>query len=156
MPVIEIKSGKTLKLKNVLCVTFPFDAMGRFDVFALQMDNYIRTMGAQPIGPLIQTTYVKAGLDGKPELFVRLFRQADKYINIDNEKYSIQSVLKIKNCLYTRFCGSKENLQIAQQKINVTAYEKGFRLSGDIYYVYLSAKNDEIAVDIFAECVEKD
>ena len=53
MPKFEIFYQKKLKLTNVLSMTMTAEEMQDM-TFAEKMENYIKSKGYQPIGPLVQ------------------------------------------------------------------------------------------------------
>ena len=78
--------------------------------------------------------------------------QADKYINNVSYPYYMESVISVNNCMYTRFCGTEEDIQYAYQKIAVTAYEENIKLKGSSYTVFLDSDDSgNITADIFME-----
>ena len=54
MNKIEISNNKTLKLTNVLTCNVDIEGEENILTVVSKMDNYIKSKGALPIGPLIQ------------------------------------------------------------------------------------------------------
>ena len=148
---IEISNNKTLKLSNVLIKEVNVKDGDDYDTIVLQMENYVKSKGALPIGPLIQKTCYSVNEDGQVELRVFLLRQASNYIHNIESPYKMESVIKVQNCMYARFVGTEENLRIAHDKINVTAYENNIKLNNENYTVYVDQQDDNIVADIFVE-----
>lgn len=150
MPKLQV-SNKTLKLTNVLIAKMTAEDMQDM-TFAEKMENYIKSKGYQPIGPLVQYTGVEQGENGEQELVIRMLRQANGYINHAEPPYTMESVLRVPNCLYTRFIGPQEKLGIAYDKLSVYAYEEDIPLTGSSYTVFVNQlENEDIVADVFME-----
>ena len=54
MPKLEVSYKKILKLTNVLLTEVSVDNLGSYPIVVEQMENYIKSKGFQPVGPLIQ------------------------------------------------------------------------------------------------------
>ncbi len=54
MKKIELSYNKTLKLANVLICELELTESNSFEHTVIQMENYIKSKGYMPIGPLIQ------------------------------------------------------------------------------------------------------
>ena len=59
MKYFEISENKTLKLTNVLIKTLIEEDFENFEKSVEQMEDYIKSKGYQPLGPLIQYTTTK-------------------------------------------------------------------------------------------------
>ena len=77
MNAIQISDNKTLKLTNVLSRTVSAEEMGNAMLILTQMDNFIKSHGAQPIGPLIQHIEVSGGAN--PTATFQFLRQLKSY-----------------------------------------------------------------------------
>lgn len=64
-------------------------------VFAAKMENYIKSKGYQPIGPLVQYTGAQQNENGEPELVICMLRQANGFINHTEPPYIMESVLRV-------------------------------------------------------------
>ena len=150
MPQLQV-SNKTLKLTNVLIAKMTAEDMQDM-AFAEKTENYIKSKGYQPIGPIVQYTGVEQGENGEQELVVRMLRQANGYINHTESPYTMESVLRVPNCLYLRFIGPQEKLNIAYSKLTVYAYEEDIPLTGSSYTVFVNQlENEDIVADVFME-----
>ena len=69
------------------------------------MDNYIKSKGHQPIGPLIQYATTKMNDEGEIDLTIKLMRQSDNYINHVEEQYGI---FTRRQGLISRICRTNE------------------------------------------------
>lgn len=151
MPKLEVSYQKTLKLSNVLMVKMTAEDMQDM-TFAEKMENYIKSKGYQPIGPLVQYTGVEQGENGEQELVIRMLRQANGYINHTEPPYTMEAVLRVPDCLYLRFIGPQEKLSIAYDKLSVYAYEEDIPLTGNSYTVFVNQlENEDIVADVFME-----
>ena len=154
MPQLQV-SNKTLKLTNVLIAKMTAEDMQDM-AFAEKMENYIKSKGYQPIGPLVQYAGVEQGESGEPDFAIRMLRQANGYINHAEPPYTMESVLRVPNCLYLRFIGPQDKLNIAYSKLTVYAYEEDIPLTGSSYTVFVNQlENEDIVADVFMEKVHE-
>ncbi|MEA5137349.1 MAG: hypothetical protein VB035_14565 [Candidatus Fimivivens sp.] len=145
-------SKKAMKLVNVLFYTMVESDFQSNVQCATQMENYIKSKGYQPLGPIIQYSGVEKNTAGEPEMVVRLLRQANGYINHTETPYSMESVLRVPNCLYVRYRGPMEKLQVAYSKLAVVAFENDINLRGDSYTIFVDQlENEDIIADVFME-----
>ena len=78
---IEIKVNKVLKLTNALIQDVDIKCDNRnVEHSIIQMDNYIKSKGVTPIGPLIQKTEYSVNDEGQIDIKVYLMRQANTFI----------------------------------------------------------------------------
>lgn len=155
MSKIPISDNKSLKLSNACIYEIANESdFYNLDAIVAQMENYIRAKGALPIGPFVQYTSVQINDKGEPQTTVRLIRQANKYIVNLEPPYKMESVLRCKNCLFARFEGEQEKLEMAFNKLNVIAYEEGIPLTGVTYTVFTSKSKDVFSADVFMEKAE--
>ena len=117
----------------------------------IQMDNYIKSKGVTPIGPLIQKTEYSVNDEGQLDIKVYLMRQANNFIHNVEAPYTMESVLRVRNCMYARYTGPEEKLKLAYDKINVTAFEEDIELSNSNYTIFVDKQDDNIVADIFVE-----
>ena len=76
----------------------------------VQIENYIKSKGATPIGPLIQKTEYSVNEEGQLDIKVYLMRQTNTFIHNEEAPYNIESVLRVRNCMYARYTGPEEKL----------------------------------------------
>jgi uncharacterized protein YecE (DUF72 family) len=128
-----------------------FEQLQNFQMLIEQMDLHIRQKGAKPIGPLIQKTAISVSEDGEPQMTIIFIRQADTFIHHVDPPYKMESVIKVSDCLYTRFIGEEDKMQFAYNKLNLTGYEEEIELTGESYTVFVDndEENDTITADIF-------
>ena len=150
MPQLQV-NNKTLKLTNVLIANIDPDD-GEDIVFSNKMDNYIKSKGYQPVGPLIQYTGTEQTENGELDLIIRFLRQVNGYIKHTESPYTMQPVFRVPNCLYVRFVGPQSMMNVAYQKLAVYAYEEGIEVTRNSYTVYVNhLENEDIVADIFME-----
>lgn len=158
---IEVHDNKTLVLRNVISkeiTNMVFQEKNESDndlienaIVVSQIENQIRSKGAMPIGPLIQCMAPKGN---DTDISLCLMMQADKVIKNADPGFESYEELVIRNCMYVRFEGSIDNLQLAYNKLQLVAYEKNVKLKGNIYTVYVKASDDgEMIVDVFMETI---
>ena len=146
---IQVSDSKTLKLTNILIKGI--DLSEDFEKDVLQMENYLKNKGAQPVGPLIQYTKLEIEETQEPKLVVKLMRQSNTYIHNVEAPYKMESVIRVKYCMYARYTGEEDKLKFAFDKINVTAFEEGIPLKGDSYTIFVAKSDDGITADVFME-----
>lgn len=70
MKEIKVAENKTLKLTNVLSREIHPEEMASLPVVLTQMHNFIKSNGAQPLGPLVQCIKLPAGPNPQPEVYM--------------------------------------------------------------------------------------
>jgi effector-binding domain-containing protein len=151
MNKLQVSYSKTLKLQNVLIIEGLFEDEKTFSKNVLMMENYIKAKGGMPVGPLIQYTCPGLTEDGQLNVDIKLLRQATTFIKSIEKPYSMESVIRVPNCLYLRYHGPEEKLQFAYQKLNLVAFEENINLKGDSYTVFVNTQDGIITADIFME-----
>ena len=145
MNEILVSESKTLKLTNVLSRRIMPEDFANINLIVTQMENFVRSHGAQPIGPLVQHILVTKG--PKPEAQMYLLRQANQMITRLDPQYHMDAVLRVKNCLYAHYVGPMARNELA----NIYAFEHDIKLSGSAYSIFVSQDDDEGVVDVFME-----
>jgi hypothetical protein len=140
-----------LKLTNVLIKKVDLKGNKGIDKEVLQMENYLKNKGAQPIGPLIQYTDVEAGNTNEVKIVVKLMRQSNTFMHNIEAPYKMESVIRVKNCMYARYNGEESKLKFAYDKINLIAFEEDIPLKGDSYTIFVNSNDDGIIADVFME-----
>lgn len=148
---ITISKNKTLKLMNVLIQEISLEDNDNLNTIVLQMDNYIKSKGALPIGPLIQKTSYSINDDGEINFKMYLMHQLNKSINNIVSPFLYESVIRVGNCIYAHYEGPYEKLKLASDKINVIAFENEMILANENYTVFVNQKEDEVIADVFVE-----
>lgn len=153
MPKFEINNNKILKLTNVLIYSLMMDINTKLEIEVAKMENYVKSKGSAPLGPLIQyispnQTFLE---DTSFGVMIKLMRQSTNFINHTEPPYSMESIIRVKDCIYTRFIGKESDLGIAYEKIKLVAYEEDFDLVGDSYTIFLENESGQITADIFME-----
>ena len=140
-----------LKLNNTLVTTLTIGDTSDIVPALTKLENYIKSKGAIPIGPLIQKTEYNLTEEGKLDIKISLMRQANNFIHNVEAPYTMESVLRVKDCMYARYTGPEEKLKLAYDKINVTAFEEGIELGNTSYTVFVDKQDDNIVADVFVE-----
>lgn len=151
MKKINVSDNKTLKLSNVVITEITIEQSKNIVILVEKMENYIKSKGATPIGPLIQKTSYHINDEGQLEIKVYLMRQANNFIHNVEPPYTMESVLRVKNCMYARYTGQEEKLKFAYDKINLTAFEEDIELSNENYTIFVDKQDDNIIADVFVE-----
>ena len=151
MNTIYNSLNKTLKLSNIVICSFALVREYSIDSMFELMNNYIKSKGVLPVGPLIQKTEYNVNDEGKFDVKISLMRQANNFIHNVEAPYTMESVLRVKDCMYARYTGPEEKLKLAYDKINVTAFEEGIELGNTSYTVFVDKQDDNIVADVFVE-----
>lgn len=149
MNEIQVSENKTLKLTNVLSRQLRPDEMGNIMVVITQMENMMKSNGAQPIGPLIQHVTMSAGPNPEPQIF--LLRQATQLLPRVDPGFHMDAVLRVRGCLYAHYTGPMSQSQLAAQKLNIYAFEHDIKLSGSVYSIFVNQDEDDAVMDVFME-----
>lgn len=151
---IKVSFNKSLKLTNVLIAELPLKEISQGDSFPLlvrQMENYIKQKGFMPIGPLIQKTSYSINEEGQIDVQLFFMRQSNNFIHNVEEPYKMESLIRVRNCMYARYIGPEEKLKFAYDKINVTAFEEDVELSNENYTIFVDQQDENIVADVFVE-----
>ena len=137
MNEIKVAENKTLKLTNVLSRLVRPEELGNLPVILTQMQNFMKSNGAQPIGPLVQAVKMCTLPDHVPER--------------DMSQQSTQSSTQKENCLYAHYTGPMSHNQLATAKLQIMAFENDIKLTGDNYTIYVNQDDDDAVIDVFME-----
>lgn len=151
MNSIKICTNKTLKLTNALLYELVPEIDLGITETVIKIDNYIKFKGTIAVGPFIQKTEFVIDQERKVNVKISLLRQANNFIHNLEPPYTMESVLRVKNCMYARYTGPEEKLKLAYDKINVTAFEEDIELSNTSYTIFVDKQDDNIVADIFVE-----
>lgn len=149
MNEIKVAENKTLKLTNVVARRIAPEELGNMMVALTQLQNFIKSHNAQPIGPLVQALKIGPAPEHAPELY--LMQQATQLITQTEPGYEVDAVLRVKNCLYAHYTGPMAYSQLASSKLQILAFEKDLKLTGDNYTIFVSQDDDDTVVDVFME-----
>ena len=149
MREIQTAENKTLKLTNVVSRRIQPEEFNNMQIVLTQMHNFIKSNGAQPLGPLVQCIKLPAGPTPQPEIY--MMQQATQLITQTEPGYEVDAVLRVKNCLYAHYTGPMAYSQLASSKLQILAFEKDLKLTGDNYTIFVSQADDDAVVDVFME-----
>jgi hypothetical protein len=157
MPNLQVSQDKTLKLTNTLIYDIQTENLENISTNIEQMENYIRVKGAILVGPLIQYMNMILDEQGQPQLQLKMIRQCNNYIHSVEAPYQMESVLRVKNCMYVRYTGPEDKLKFAYDKIGLTAFEEDIPLKGDSYTIFVDRNEEEdtIVADVFMPKAEE-
>ena len=131
MREIQIAQNKTLKLTNVLARKIEAEEFANLQIVLTQMQNFMKSNNAQPIGPMMQQT---------TQLIPRM-----------EPGYTQDAVLRVRGCLYAHYTGPMSQSGLASQKLNIFAFENELELNGNVYTIFVNQDDDDAVVDVFME-----
>ena len=149
MREIQVAEHKTLKLTNVLARKVEGNDFANLPVILTQMQNFIRSHNAMPVGPIIQCVKMKAG--PTPDAEIYFMQQVNQLIPRLDPGYEMDAVLRVRNCLYAHYTGPMPESQLASYKLQVHAFENEQKLTGTSYTIYVNQDEDDAVVDVFME-----
>ena len=149
MNEIKVAENKTLKLTNVLSRVVRPEELASLPVILTQMQNFMKSNGAQPIGPLVQAIVEGTGPDHMPVMY--MMQQATQMIPKMEPGYHMDAVLRVKNCLYAHYTGPLGQSQLASSKLQILAFENDIKMTGNSYTIYVNQDDDDAVVDVFME-----
>ena len=65
----QVAENKTLKLTNVLARKIDASELGNLGVILTQMQNFIKSHSAMPVGPVIQCVKFTSGPNPEPQIY---------------------------------------------------------------------------------------
>ena len=149
MREIQVAENKTLKLTNVLARKIDASELGNLGVILTQMQNFIKSHSAMPVGPVIQCVKFTSGPNPEPQIYFMM--QVNQLIPRLEPGYEQDAVLRVKNCLYAPYTGPMSHNQLATAKLQIMAFENDIKLTGDNYTIYVNQDDDDAVVDVFME-----
>ena len=149
MNEIKVAENKTLKLTNVLSRVVQPEELANLPVILTQMQNFMKSNGVQPIGPLVQAIVEGTGPDHMPVMY--MMQQATQMITQMEPGYHMDAVLRVKNCLYAHYTGPLSQSQLASSKLQIHAFENDIKMTGSSYTIYVNQDDDDAVVDVFME-----
>lgn len=153
MNTIQIHENKTLKLQNILGRKFDMKEINQKDCNqeVEKMQTFIKIRGAKQIGPLIQYSEIKINENNELDINMQFMLQADHFIHDVEAPYHMETILKVKNCLYARYKGPEDKIKFAYDKLGVYAFENDIELNGSNYTIYVDRNEEEesIIADVF-------
>ena len=149
MREIQVAENKTLKLTNVLARKIDASELGNLGVILTQMQNFIKSHSAMPVGPVIQCVKFTSGPNPEPQIYFMM--QVNQLIPRLEPGYEQDAVLRVKGCLYAHFTGPMDHSSLASQKLNIYAYEHEIELTGTAYSIYVNQDSENGVMDVFME-----
>ena len=94
MREIQVAENKTLKLTNVLARKIDASELGNLGVILTQMQNFIKSHSAMPVGPVIQCVKFTSGPNPEPQIYFMM--QVNQLIPRLEPGYEQDAVLRVK------------------------------------------------------------
>ena len=134
---------------NVLARKIDASELGNLGVILTQMQNFIKSHSAMPVGPVIQCVKFTSGPNPEPQIYFMM--QVNQLIPRLEPGYEQDAVLRVKGCLYAHFTGPMDHSSLASQKLNIYAYEHEIELTGTTYSIYVNQDSENGVMDVFME-----
>ena len=152
MNKLELRERKILKLTNVIKCEVKIEKEDfDWNIVIEQMQSYIRIKGKAQIGPLIQ--YMRTFVNENNELDMKIIFmfQCNNYIHNVEPPYSMESVIRVPNCMYCRYIGPENKLKFAYDKIHLEAFENDIELEDCSYTIFVDRNEEDetIVADVF-------
>ncbi len=93
MREIQVAENKTLKLTNVLARKIDASELGNLRVILTQMQNFIKSHSAMPVGPVIQCVKFTSGPNPEPQIYFMM--QVNQLIPRLEPGYEQDAVLRV-------------------------------------------------------------
>jgi hypothetical protein len=153
---LQLCENKTLKITNALVHEVPLDAKFEIQRIIYMMQSYIKTKGLQTRGPLITSTSISKNIQGNmPALNTKIILQLTEPVKSCESPYTFEPIIRVSPCLFVRFIGSPQDMQYANMKLNVYAFENDIKLDGSSYTVFVNQSEQSVTADVFMP-VKKD
>ena len=149
MNEIKVAENKTLMLTNVLSRLVRPEELGNLPVILTQMQNFIRSHDAMPVGPIVQCVKMRKGPNPTAEIY--FMQQVNQLIPRLDPGYQMDALLRVRNCLYAHYTGPMSYSSLASQKLDIYAFEHEIETTGDSYTVYVNQDDDDAVIDVFME-----
>jgi len=154
--VLEVKENKVLKLVNVIKRELRAVPQNEVDRATHKLEYYLKTRKLNSVGPLISATY-GANIDEESELGLDI----DIMVQIKEktkvaEPYTFEELVRLTNCIYTRFKGNIEELNYGYTKLELYIWENKLIQKGPIHTVFVDMEDlSNVVVDIFIPVEEE-
>ena len=85
------------------------------------------------------------------DIKMQFMLQTDNFIHNVEPPYKMDSILRVKNCLYARYIGPEDKLKFAYDKLGVYAFENDIELEGCNYTIYVDRNEEDetMVADVF-------
>ncbi|TFF66133.1 AraC family transcriptional regulator [Helcococcus ovis] len=149
MPKLEVKENKKLKLQKVICKELNNIEIEKFDIEINNFLNSIKALKAQVFGPVvIRNKGTDISENGIITSSYEIYIQVHDYLQYKNQ-FIVKDEISVEYCIYIRYEGKPEYLQLAFNKLEIYEYEEEIITKGDIYMVSLEENEKCIKMDIF-------
>lgn len=153
MSKLEVKENKKLVLKNVIVHRQDQLDIRKFDKEIEKLHQKMKLIGVQTYGPLVvKNSGTKIHNDGQVTVDYEFYMQAHNYKEF-TKFFETQDQIICENCIYVRFEGAIEDLQLAYSKLDLHMYENDLQTDGTNYTVYVQVSGRQMIVDIFKPVV---
>ena len=154
MNKLYLNFQKVLKLQNSLIRTLDYaNENDKLELIIEKMQSYIKAKGNIQIGPLIQYTCTSINEEGKLNIEIKLLLQCKNFIHNLEKGYTMESLIRVPNCMYCRYTGPEDKLSFAYDKIQLEAFENDISLKNENYTIFVDRddENERIIADVFVE-----
>lgn len=148
--MLEVKENKVLKLVNVVKRELRAVPQNEVDRATYKLESYLKTRKLNSIGPLITASHGASVInDSELGLDIDIMVQIKGKTKVA-EPYKFEELVRLTNCIYTRFEGNIEELNYGYTKLELYIWENKLIQKGPIHTVFVDMEDaNNVVVDIF-------
>lgn len=150
MNSIDVSDNKSMKLTNVIIKEVD-SSVTDIITEVERIENYVKSKGMLPIGPLIQKMACSIDESGQVHWKIYILRQVNNFIHHIDKPYSFEKLIRIKNAMYAHYTGPEDKIRLAHEKIKIWAFENDISIHEESYTIYVGQDDDNVIVDVFVE-----
>ena len=152
MQKLQFHFNKVLKMQNVLSFKIALcEESLHYNVAFEQIKSFIKNKGVLQIGPLIQYSRAFINENNELDMEILFMLQCNNYIHNVEPPYTMESVIRVPNCMYCRYIGPEDKLKFAYDKIHLEAFENDIELADCNYTIFVDRNEEDetIVADVF-------
>jgi hypothetical protein len=153
MPKLEVKENKKLILRNVLQKHVEKIELSEIDSEISKFINFIEIAKIETVGPLVTFTKgIQISDEGLITMDYVIMVQTQRK-NGEHGSYKFVNEFILDNCIYVRYEGRPEEMQFAQNKLELYEWEHELTATGEQATVFVNETELSSTVDIFRKIV---
>lgn len=154
--MLEVKENKVLKLVNVVRRELRAVPQNEVDRATYKLESYLKTRNLNSVGPLISATHgANITEESQLGLDIDIMVQIKEKIKV-GEPYKFEKLIRLTDCIYTRFEGNIADLNYGYTKLELYIWENKLIQKGPIHTIFVDLEDtNNIVVDIFIQIEEE-